>query len=159
MNEILLTCCVVYNLKYFLIIFGLHCICIFSVVSTTFRIVVCVHCFHFKIRLVTPCIISCWRRIAYHVVQGRNQDKPPGAIFLQHNLFASPKLMFSRVAGLARHAALRHHAGVPLPSHGQPVRETHALLLVETSGNQQHSVGFRPSWADFQGDTEVAANK
>lgn len=35
------------------------------------------------------------------------------------------------------------------------MREAHALLLVETSRDQQHRVWLRPSWADLEGDTEV----
>ncbi|XP_063388103.1 glutathione synthetase-like isoform X4 [Cydia fagiglandana] len=60
-----------------------------------------------------------------------------------------------RSAGIARDAALRHHAGVALPAHGEPVREAHALLLVEAGRDQQHRVRVRPSWARVQGDTET----
>ncbi|XP_063542264.1 glutathione synthetase-like isoform X3 [Cydia strobilella] len=60
-----------------------------------------------------------------------------------------------RTAGIARHAALRHHAGIALPAHGEPVRKTHALLLMEAGRDQQHRVRVRPSWARVQGDSET----
>lgn len=59
------------------------------------------------------------------------------------------------VADIVRDAAFRHHAGVAMSSHREPMREAHAVLLVETSGDQQHRFGIRSPWTCVQGNTEV----
>ncbi|XP_050356356.1 glutathione synthetase-like isoform X3 [Nymphalis io] len=57
-------------------------------------------------------------------------------------------------ADITRDAEVRHHAGVKVSAHREPVCETHAILFMETSGDQQYCVRFRPSWASVARDSE-----
>lgn len=61
----------------------------------------------------------------------------------------------SGVAGIARDAPIGHHAGVAVSTHGESVRETHAVLLVETSGDKQYRVWLRTPRARVERDPEV----
>lgn len=58
-------------------------------------------------------------------------------------------------AAIIGHAALGHHARVAVSAREKPMRQTHTVLFLEASGDQQHRFGLRTPRARFQRDTEV----
>lgn len=62
------------------------------------------------------------------------------------------------IADITRHAEVRHHVGVEMSTHRKPMCQTHAILFLEASGDQQYSFWVRPSWACVAGNTEVVNN-